>query len=62
MLDRLTSVLAIVIFLGGCPSATTQHVASLELVKLDAIHTDEPISSHPREILWRGGRSSDCGT
>jgi hypothetical protein len=43
--------------------AAARHVASLELVKIDAIHADEPISTLPREVLWRGGpRPAACGT
>jgi hypothetical protein len=39
-----------------------RHVASLELVKIDAISTDEPISTLPRELLWRSGRRpGSCG-
>jgi hypothetical protein len=40
-----------------------RHVDSLELVRIDAIHADEPISTLPREILWRvGSRPSRCGS
>ena len=36
-----------------------RHVASLELVKIDASRSSgEPISQLPREILWSGGRVS----
>ena len=42
---------------------TPPTVWRLELVKIDAIHADEPISSLPREVLWRGGpRPAACGT
>ena len=43
--------------------AASRHVASLELVKLDASGADEPISKLPRDVLWRAGPSrSGCGT
>lgn len=42
--------------------AAERHVASLELVKIDASRPDEAISKLPREVLWRGGpRPSGCG-
>jgi hypothetical protein len=43
--------------------AEGRHVDSLELVRIDAIRADEPISTLPREILWRvGPRPSRCGS
>jgi hypothetical protein len=42
-------------------NASSRHVASLELVQIDASHRDGPISQLPREILWRGGCPGRCG-